>query len=63
VFGNDLFANDSLTVAYTGVDSLDAGWNFWGSLDCDEVAARISGPLRLFPLASLDRTETVEDCP
>ena len=63
VFGNDLFANDSLTVAYSGADSLDAGWNFWGSLDCDAVAAQVSGPLRLFPLASLDRNETVASCP
>jgi hypothetical protein len=63
VFGNDLFANDSLSVAYAGADSLDAGWNFWGSLDCAVVGTGIRGPLRVFPLASLDRNETVTDCP
>ncbi len=60
---NLFLGSRSLSLRNRGQKPLVATLNYWGTIDCDSVAARVEGPVVYLPMAVESRADSLGACP
>jgi hypothetical protein len=60
---NGFLGSRRLSLRNRSPKSIAATLNYWGSVDCDSVTARVEGPVIFLPMATESREDSLSACP
>jgi hypothetical protein len=60
---NRFFGSRHISLRNRGQKPVAATLNYWGTVDCDSVAARVEGPVIYLPMAVESRADSLGACP